>query len=178
MADMNMEEMMKSMPDMNMEDMNQQSGWAKAGTPIGHKALDYSDLKYLGVQKDLRKPDKEIAIVLGGNMERYIWTINGKKYDGQSPIHLEYNERVRLNFVNQTMMAHPMHLHGMFTQLENGQPMEKMPNKHTIIIPPGKSVSAILTANEEGRWVFHCHLLYHMTSGMMTDLVVEKKPTN
>ena len=176
MADMNMEEMMKEMPNMDMSNQgNQDSGWANAGTPAGNKALNYSDLKYLGKQKDLRQPDKEIAIVLGGNMERYIWTINGKKYDGKSLITLKYNERVRLKFTNQTMMAHPMHPHGMFMQLENGQAMDKLPNKHTIIIPPGQSVSALLTANEEGQWVFHCHLLYHMMSGMMTDLVVEKK---
>lgn len=166
-----------TMADMNMEmDMpDQESGWADATTPAGHKALNYSDLHYLGKQKDLRQPDKEIAVVLGGNMERYIWTMNGKPYDGKSPITLKYNERVRLKFTNQTMMAHPMHLHGMFVQLENGQPMNKLPNKHTIIIPPGKSMSVLLTANEEGQWVFHCHLLYHMMSGMMSDVIVEKK---
>ncbi len=166
-----------TMADMHMEGMDmsdQASGWAEAGTPQNHKALNYSDLHYRGIQKDLHKPDKEIAVVLGGNMERYIWTMNGKPYDGNSPITLKYNERVRLKFTNQTMMAHPMHLHGMFVQLENGQPMSKLPNKHTIIIPPGKSVSALLTADEEGDWVFHCHLLYHMMSGMMSDVVIEK----
>jgi FtsP/CotA-like multicopper oxidase with cupredoxin domain len=162
------------MADM-MEMPNMASGWADAGTPQGHKALNYADLRYLGKQKDLRDPNQEIDIILGGNMERYIWTMNGKTYDGKDPITLKYNEKVRLKFTNQTMMAHPMHLHGMFVQLENGQPANKLPNKHTIIIPPAKSVSALLTDNEEGQWVFHCHLLYHMMSGMMSDIVVEKK---
>jgi FtsP/CotA-like multicopper oxidase with cupredoxin domain len=73
------------------------------------------------------------------------------------------------------MMAHPIHLHGMFMQLENGQEMAKMPNKHTIILPPGQTISALLTANEEGEWAFHCHLLYHMASGMMSSVTVEKE---
>lgn len=175
MVDMNMEKMMQEMPDMDMSaPESMESGWAKAGTPEGHKALDYSDLRYLGTQKDTRKPEREIAVVLGGSMERYIWTINGKKMDEAKPINIKYNERVRLNFTNDTMMAHPLHLHGMFVQLDNGQPAAKMPNKHTLIVPPGQSVSAILTANESGEWAFHCHLLYHMLGGMMTTVVVAK----
>jgi FtsP/CotA-like multicopper oxidase with cupredoxin domain len=148
------------------------SGWGEAGTPAGDKALSYNDLRYAGVQKDVREPDRTIDIHLGGNMERYIWTLNGKKYENAEPIKVKYGERVRLNFINETMMAHPMHLHGMFVQLENGQPMNKLPNKHTIIIPPGQSTSVLLTANERGEWAFHCHLLYHMLSGMMTTLIV------
>lgn len=73
------------------------------------------------------------------------------------------------------MMAHPMHLHGMFVQLENGQPAEKLPNKHVVIVAPGDTYSALLTANEAGEWAFHCHMLYHMKSGMMTKVVVSKK---
>ncbi len=175
MVDMNMEKMMQEMPDMDMSTPeSMESGWAKAGTPEGNKALDYSDLRYLGTQKDTRKPEREIAVVLGGSMERYIWTINGKKMDEAQPIQLKYNERVRLNFTNDTMMAHPLHLHGMFVQLENGQPANKMPNKHTLIVPPGQSISAILTADESGEWAFHCHLLYHMLGGMMTTVIVAK----
>ncbi len=107
-------------------------------------------------------------------MERYIWTLNGKKMQDAEPIRLKYGERVRLNFTNDSMMAHPMHLHGMFVQLENGQPAEKLPNKHTVIVQPGKSYSVLLTADEVGEWSFHCHLLYHMMSGMMTSVVVAK----
>lgn len=151
-----------------------ESGWAKTGTPPGDKALSYADLRYAGIQKDTRQPEREILVNLGGNMERYIWTINGKKFEDSGPINLNYGERVRLKFVNSTMMAHPMHLHGMFVQLENGQPAEKLPNKHTVIVPPGQSYSVLLTADEPGEWAFHCHLLYHMMAGMMNKVVVAK----
>jgi len=159
---------------MSMEDMSEKSGWKKAGTPAGDKALSYADLRYLGTQKDLREPQRTIEIRLGGNMERYIWTMNGKKYSESGPMNLRYGERVRLTFINDTMMAHPMHLHGMFVQLENGQAAGKMPNKHTVIVPPGQSYSVLLTADEAGEWAFHCHLLYHMMAGMMTKVVVAK----
>lgn len=181
MADMGMEMDMSGMDHSKMshEEMQQmmedmKSGWAKAGTPAGDKALDYKDLRYLGTQKDTRQPGRTIEVRLGGNMERYIWTMNGKKYSESGPINLRYGERVRLKFVNDTMMAHPMHLHGMFVQLENGQPAGKLPNKHTVIVPPGQSYSVLLTADEAGEWAFHCHLLYHMMSGMMTKAVVAK----
>jgi FtsP/CotA-like multicopper oxidase with cupredoxin domain len=160
--------------DESMNKMADESGWAKAGTPPGDKALSYADLRYYGIQKDTRQPEREILVRLGGNMERYIWTINGKKYADSGPINLNYGERVRLKFVNDTMMAHPMHLHGMFVQLENGQPAEKLPNKHTVIVPPGQSYSVLLTADEPGEWAFHCHLLYHMMAGMMNKVIVAK----
>lgn len=174
MGDMNMQMMMMDDPDMEMNHEDMISGWAKAGTPKGNKALSYADLRYAGIQKDTRQPERTVEVRLGGNMERYIWTINGKKFSESEPIRLKYGERVRLSFTNETMMAHPMHLHGMFVQLENGQPAEKMPNKHTVIVPPGGSYSVLLTADEAGEWAFHCHLLYHMMSGMMTKVVVAK----
>jgi FtsP/CotA-like multicopper oxidase with cupredoxin domain len=175
MFDMNMENMMKDMPDMDMTTESATvSGWAKTGTPEGHKALNYKDLRYLGTQKDTRKPERTIEVRLDGNMERYIWTLNGKKYEESGPVMLRYGERVRLTFINDSMMAHPMHLHGMFVQLENGQPAGKLPNKHTVIVPPGQSYSVLLTADEPGEWAFHCHLLFHMMSGMMTTAVVAK----
>ncbi len=111
-------------------------GWANASTPAGLKALQYSDLQSLTPQKDTRAPEREIEIRLGGNMERYIWTINGKKFNETEPFKVKYGERIRLKFVNDSMMAHPMHLHGMFMQLENGQDPSNMPNKHTVIVPP------------------------------------------
>lgn len=167
MPGMDMGEMMKSNPNMDMS-----SGWAKAGTPEGHKALSYADLVFPGTQPDMRKPMREITLRLGGNMERYIWTINGKKHEESKPISIKYGERVRLKFINESMMAHPFHLHGMFVQLENGQKQGKLPNKHTIIVPPGETVTALLTANERGEWPFHCHLFFHMASGMMTSVIV------
>ena len=147
-------------------------GWGNASTPAGHKALQYSDLKSLTPQPDTRPAERELEVRLGGNMERYIWTINGKKFTEVKPLQMKYGERIRLKFINDSMMAHPMHLHGMFMQLENGQSSANMPNKHTLIVPPGKTVTALLTADELGEWAIHCHLLYHMSSGMMSKLVV------
>ncbi|EXB38171.1 copper resistance system multicopper oxidase [Acinetobacter pittii] len=153
-------------------------GWANASTPAGLKALQYSDLQSLTPQKDTRAPEREIEIRLGGNMERYIWTINGKKFNETEPFKVKYGERIRLKFVNDSMMAHPMHLHGMFMQLENGQDASNMPNKHTVIVPPGKTVTTLLTADELGEWAIHCHLLYHMSAGMMNKLIVANVDSN
>jgi FtsP/CotA-like multicopper oxidase with cupredoxin domain len=150
------------------------SGWVRNNAPAGTVVLKYKDLRFLGNQPETKAPEKEIQVTLNGNMQRYIWMMNGKKFSESEPIKLKYGERVRLKFVNQTMMAHPMHLHGMFMQLENGQPANKLPNKHTIIIAPGDTYSALLTANEPGDWVFHCHLIYHMASGMMTSISVSQ----
>ena len=153
-------------------------GWANASTLAGHKALQYSDLKSLNPQPDTRPAERELEVRLGGNMERYIWTINGKKFTEVEPLQVKYGERIRLKFINDSMMAHPMHLHGMFMQLENGQSSANMPNKHTLIVPPGKTVTALLTADELGEWAIHCHLLYHMSSGMMSKLVVANVDAN
>lgn len=174
MADMNMAKMMADDPKMDMSMMDQPSGWADPHAPAGTRILAYSDLKYAGRQPDTRAPTRDIKVVLDGNMQRYVWTINGRTFDPAVGIHVAYDERVRLTYVNDSMMAHPMHLHGMLVQLDNGQPADKMPNKHTVIVPPGQTVSVLLTANNEGTWAFHCHLMNHMLSGMMTDLVVER----
>lgn len=181
--DMDMSNMQNMTPEQHqkmMQNMKTPStqavveGWANASTPQGLKALSYADLRPLYPQKDTRAPQQEIVLHLGGNMERYIWTMNGKKFNQATPIQVQYGERVKLTFVNDSMMAHPMHLHGMFVQLENGQPLAELPNKHTIIVPPGQKVSVLLTADELGEWAIHCHLLYHMSAGMMNKLVVAK----
>lgn len=170
MADMAMDH--HEMSGMEMD--HGQSGWANRGTPVGNKALEYSDLISLRPQKDLRKPIREIEFKFGGSMNRYIWTINGEKFP--KPTYLKFGERVRLKFVNETMMAHPIHLHGMFMQLEQqNNPMRWLPNKHTVIVPPAQTVSLLLTADEAGEWAFHCHLLLHMASGMMTSVTVGKE---
>ena len=195
MEDMGMSHDMSSMKDMNhdmssMKDMNHDMsmntapknssntnddtvfGWANASTPVGKKALQYSDLQALDQQQDTRAPEREIEVRLGGNMERYIWTINGKKFNETELLEVKYGERIRLKFINDSMMAHPMHLHGMFMQLENGQDPSNIPNKHTVIVPPGKTITTLLTADELGEWAIHCHLLYHMSAGMMNKLIV------
>ena len=153
-------------------------GWANASTPAGHKALHYEDLKSLQPQADTREPSSELVVRLGGTMERYIWTINGKKFSDATPLKVKYGERIRIKFINDSMMAHPMHLHGLFMQLENGQTAAEMPNKHTLIVPPGQTVTALLTADELGEWAIHCHLLYHMSAGMMNKLIVAQVSEN
>lgn len=174
-AMMNMKHEMPEMPAQSQNKAKKDEpvyGWANASTPAGMKALQYSDLQSLTPQPDTRAPERELVIRLGGNMERYIWTINGKKFSEAEPLQVKYGERIRLKFVNDSMMAHPMHLHGMFMQLENGQQAENLPNKHTLIVPPGKTVTALLTADALGEWAIHCHLLYHMSAGMMNKLIV------
>lgn len=181
MADMGMKHDMSkmdhsTMSKVEMQDMFAQmkSGWAQNNAPKGDSILSYSDLRSLVPQKDVRQPEREINVALGGNMERYIWTINNKTMEEAKPIQLRYGERVKMTFHNETMMAHPMHLHGMFVQLDNGQPAEKMPDKTVVIVPPGKSYSVLLTADAVGEWAFHCHMLYHMQAGMMNKVVVAK----
>ena len=168
-----------TMSPAEMKDMIMQmrSGWAKSGAPHGDKVLSYADLRSANEQHDIRTPEREIEVTLGGNMQRYIWTMNGKTMDEAEPIALRLGERVKLTFINETMMAHPMHLHGMFVQLDNGQPAGKLPDKTVVTVPPGKSYSVLLTADEPGEWAFHCHLLYHMASGMMNKVVVAKLDT-
>ncbi|MEQ9589926.1 MAG: copper resistance system multicopper oxidase [Parvibaculaceae bacterium] len=144
------------------------------GAPEGAKVLTYADLAALEPNTDLREPGREIVVRLGGNMERYIWTLNGEKFADADPIMLRYGERVKLTFINETMMNHPMHLHGMFVELDNGQPTETQPRKHVVNVGPGRTYSVDITADEAGEWAFHCHLMYHMSSGMFRKVVVAK----
>jgi CopA family copper-resistance protein len=146
-------------------------GWGSE-FPSDARVLSYADLAAAAPQADLRTPEREIIVRLGGQMNRYIWTINGQTMETAEPIQLRYGERARLTFINETMMAHPMHLHGMFVQLENGQPAERLPDKHIVSVAPGQTYSVLLTADAPGEWAFHCHLLYHMNAGMMGRVVV------
>jgi CopA family copper-resistance protein len=133
---------------------------------IEHRVLVYTDLKNRYPSKDKRLPTKTLELHLTGNMERYMWSFDGKKYsEAKEPIHFSYGERVRLILVNDTMMEHPIHLHGMFMELENGQD-DYLPRKHTINVKPAERLSLLITADEPGRWAFHCHLLFHMDMGM------------
>jgi CopA family copper-resistance protein len=132
----------------------------------GRRVLVYSDLKSLYSHPDQRKPGRELEIHLTGNMERYMWSFNGKKYsDTKKPIHFKYGERLRWTFVNDTMMEHTMHLHGMWMHLENGAG-KYLPRKHTVLVKPAERVSVAITADALGQWAFHCHLLLHMDVGM------------
>ncbi|WP_160121648.1 copper resistance system multicopper oxidase [Rhodovarius lipocyclicus] len=147
-------------------------GWTSAGTPPGKRALRYADLRSTVSRPSAPAPSREILVRLTGQMNRYIWTIDGRPFGMEDPVRAREGERIRLRFMNETMMAHPMHLHGMFMELENGAG-NRLPYKHVILVPPGSEASALLTANEVGEWPFHCHLLFHMEAGMMTRFIVE-----
>lgn len=134
--------------------------------PSVRRVLVYSDLKARAPWPDRRQPGREIELHLTGNMERYMWSFDGKKFsEVDGPIHFKTGERLRLILVNDTMMEHPIHLHGMWMELENGAG-ELIPRKHTLNVKPGERVSAVISADAPGSWAFHCHLLYHMHAGM------------
>jgi len=139
------------------------------------RVLLYTDLKSLEPYPDQREPEREIELHLTGNMERYMWSFDGKKFsEAKEPIRFRYGERLRLTFVNDTMMEHPMHLHGMWMHLENGTGAY-LPRKHTVVVKPAERVSVAITADAPGRWAFHCHLLLHMEAGMFRIVEVTSK---
>jgi CopA family copper-resistance protein len=129
----------------------------------GRRVLTYSDLRALYKGVDGRPPTREIILHLTGNMERYIWGFDGYKFSQAEPIHLKLGERVRFVLINDTMMEHPIHLHGLWGELENGSG-EFSPYKHTLLVKPAERVSYLISADTPGRWAFHCHLLYHMST--------------
>ncbi len=138
----------------------------------GRRVLLYSDLKGLAPTYDRRAPGREIELHLTGNMERYLWSFDGKAFSqAREPIPFEFGERVRLTFVNDTMMEHPIHLHGMWMELENGNG-EYLPKKHTVNVKPAERLSVLVTADALGRWAMHCHILYHMDMGMFRTVEV------
>ncbi len=134
---------------------------------VGHKVLTYRDLMAAERNPDIRAPSREMDIHLTANMERYMWSFDGVKFsDAKQPIAFTLGERVRVNLVNDTMMAHPIHLHGHYFELVTGHG-DHAPRKHTVNVQPGGKVTFDLTADAEGDWAFHCHMLYHMHAGMM-----------
>jgi L-ascorbate oxidase len=141
----------------------------------GGKFLSYADLKAQKPLYEEREPAREIELRLTGNMERYTWSINGVKYEDADPIRLKYGERVRFKFVNETMMTHPMHLHGMWSMLDVGAGQWN-PIKHTINVQPGTTVYTETEVDASGQWAFHCHLTYHMAAGMFRKVIVEGGP--
>lgn len=133
---------------------------------VGHRVLTYRDLIALDPNPDVRAPSRQLEIHLTGNMERYMWAFDGEKLsEVTAPIAFRAGERVRVTLVNDTMMGHPIHLHGHFFELVTGHGAHS-PRKHTVLVQPGGKVSWDVTANE-GDWAFHCHMLYHMAAGMM-----------
>ncbi|WP_086606972.1 copper resistance system multicopper oxidase [Erythrobacter donghaensis] len=141
---------------------------------VAHRVLNYRMLSALEPNRDTRRPSRLLELHLTGNMERYMWSFDGEMYSAVSdkPIRFAWNERVRVKLVNNTMMAHPIHLHGMFFTLVNGEDAAHQPRKNIVIVQPGASAQFDLTADEPGDWAFHCHLLYHMHGGMMQTVTV------
>ncbi|QKE89202.1 copper resistance system multicopper oxidase [Lichenicola cladoniae] len=137
----------------------------------GRRVLTYNDLRATIAGADPRPPSREITLHLTGNMQRYMWGFDGKKFSQAEPIRLARGERVRFTLINDTMMEHPIHLHGLWSELENGQG-DYRPYKHTVIVQPGGKLSYLVTADAPGMWAYHCHLLYHMELGMFRTVVV------
>ena len=136
----------------------------------GRRVLTYADLRHLHDTPDPREPTREIQLHLTGNMGRYMWSFSGVNYADAEPLYLTYGERVRITLVNDTMMNHPIHLHGMWSDLETGDG-KHIPRKHTVVVQPGAKISYLVTADARGGWAYHCHLLYHMM-GMFREVQV------
>jgi len=137
----------------------------------GRRVLTYADLKSLVPPEDNRAPSREIELHLTGNMERFIWSIDGLKLNEAKPLHFPLGERIRVIFHNDSTMSHPMHLHGMWSDLESPDGKFQV-RKHTISVQPAQRVSMLVTVDAKGRWAFHCHLLYHMAAGRFREVVV------
>jgi len=141
---------------------------------VPHRVLTYADLRNIGEIEDQREPGRTIELHLTGNMHRYMWSFDGIKYsEVTGPIQMQYGERIKLVLVNDTMMSHPIHLHGMFVELDNGNG-KRNPRKHTVVVKPAERLSVNLTADAVGRWAFHCHMIYHMAAGMMREVAVRE----
>ena len=142
----------------------------------GRTVLTYAMLKSAFEDPDGRDPERELEFHLTGHMDKFAWSFNGVKFTAAEPIRLRYGERVRIVLVNDTMMAHPIHLHGLWSDVE-GDDGNFLVRKHTVDMPPGSKRSYRVRADALGHWAFHCHLLFHMDTGMMRTVQVEEKPS-
>ncbi len=139
----------------------------------GRRVLTYSDLRSTFIDPDGREPGRTIELHLTGHMEKFAWSFDGIKFSDAEPLRLKYGERLRITLVNDTMMTHPIHLHGMWSDLED-EDGNFMVRKHTIDMPPGSKRSYRVTADALGRWAYHCHLMYHMEMGMFREVRVDE----
>ena len=137
----------------------------------GRRVLTYADLHTIGGALDQRAPGREIELHLTGSMERYMWSFDGQKFSDSKPLHFRYGERLRIVLVNDTMMPHPIHLHGMWSEMESPSGQFQV-RKHTIMVQPAQRITYLVNADARGDWAYHCHLLYHMASGMFRKVVV------
>ncbi len=160
-------------PEVDNVATSPQSRLTEAGDGLDgndRRNLTYADLTALDADQDAAPPVREIVFHLTGNMERFVWGFDGKVFSEAPPVPVKLGERVRFVLINDTMMEHPIHLHGYLFSLENGQ--DQLPRKHTVNVKPNERVSFVFTADAPGHWAFHCHLLYHMMSGMFRTVVV------
>jgi CopA family copper-resistance protein len=137
----------------------------------GRRVLTLNDLHTIGGAMDARTPGREVELHLTGNMERYSWSFDGLEFGGSTPVHFNHGERLRVILQNDTMMTHPMHMHGLWSELENDRG-EFMARRHTIPVQPAQRISFQVTADALGRWAWHCHLAFHMDAGMFREVVV------
>lgn len=137
----------------------------------GRRVLTLADLHTIGGPIDRRSPTREIELHLTGHMERFMWSFNGKKFSEAEPLRFNFGERLRITLVNDSMMTHPIHLHGMWSEVETPEG-EFQVRKHTVTVNPAQRISYAVTADALGRWAYHCHLLYHMEAGMFREVEV------
>ena len=137
----------------------------------GRRVLTYADLATIGGPMDDRGAEREIELHLTGNMERYSWSFDGLEFGDSTPVRFRYGERLRVILQNDTMMTHPMHMHGMWSELESPDGRFQV-RRHTISVQPAQRISYLATADALGRWAWHCHLLFHMDAGMFREIVV------
>jgi CopA family copper-resistance protein len=139
----------------------------------GRHVLSYADLRTIGGPIDRREPSREIQLHLTGHMERFVWSFNGQKFSEAQPLQFALGERLRITLVNDSMMTHPIHLHGMWSEIEDANGKFQV-RKHTVNVRPAQKISYAVTADAPGRWAYHCHLLYHMEAGMFREVHVEQ----
>jgi len=164
---------LKGKPNVDNVPMAPKDRLGEAGTGLdgnGRRVLTYRDLRSIAPRATV-PPQRAIEFHLTGNMERWVWGFNGKKFSEANAVRVRLGERIRFVLINDTMMEHPIHLHGFLFEVENGQG-DRLPLKHTINVKPGERMSFVFTADAPGHWAFHCHLLYHMEMGMFRTVLV------
>ena len=174
MSNMRAERPPKFGPNVDMVAQQPSTSLADPGVGLrnnGRRVLTYADLRTIGGPIDPREPSREIRLHLTGHMQRYIWSFDGQKFSESQPLHFTYGERLRVVLINDSMMNHPIHLHGMWSEVESPEG-QFLFRKHTVVVQPGQQLSYRVSANAPGRWAFHCHLLYHMEAGMFREVAV------
>lgn len=165
---------LKTEPGVDMRVTNPRTSLDDPGVGLrnnGRRVLTYADLHTIGGAIDRREPERDITLRLTGNMERYMWSFDGVKFSDAKPIRFHSGERLRIVLINDTMMHHPIHLHGMWSEVENANGDFQV-RKHTVNVQPAQQISYAVTADNPGRWAYHCHMMFHMEAGMFREVVV------